>query len=89
MMVTEGVGRILNVLYLVLNNLLDIPVLYISGYIIANKEQYYHLLQDVRDNGSWEDWILYMLDAIEVTSLNTIQTVSIIKALMIKQKTSY
>ena len=80
------VGRILNVLYLVLNNLLDIPVLYISGYIISNKERYYHLLQDVRDNSNWEEWILFMLDAIEQTSLRTISTVSNIKELMLKQK---
>jgi len=54
-------GRIINILYLVNKNLLDIPVLYLSRYIIRKKSEYYRLLQDVRDTGNWENWILFML----------------------------
>lgn len=72
-------GRIINILYLVLNDLLDIPILYLSRYIIKNKAEYYHLLQDVRDNDSWEDWILFMLKAVEETSYSTISLVNTIK----------
>ena len=52
-------GRIINVLYLVLTGLLDIPVLYLSRYLVQNKDEYYRLLQYVRDTGEWENWILY------------------------------
>jgi Fic family protein len=72
-------GRIINILYLVLNDLLDIPILYLSRYIIRNKVKYYALLQGVRDNGDWEEWILYMLRAVEETSYDTIRLVNVIK----------
>lgn len=65
-------GRIINVLYLVLEDLLDIPVLYLSRYIVRNKSAYYHHLQKVRDDAAWEDWILFMLNAVEETSKQTI-----------------
>jgi len=65
-------GRIINVLYLVLEDLLDIPVLYLSRYIVRNKDRYYSLLQKVRDEAAWEDWILFMLNAVEETSKQTI-----------------
>lgn len=65
-------GRIINVLYLVQKGLLDIPVLYLSRYIVQSKTEYYRLLQEVRNFGNWEPWILYMLDAVEQTSLRTI-----------------
>jgi Fic family protein len=81
------VGRILNILYLILNDLLDIPVLYMSGYIIKTKSDYYRLFQEVRDDDKWEDWVLYMLDAVEQTSKRTIETVKDIRDLMLKQKT--
>jgi len=68
-------GRIINVLYLVLKDLLDIPVLYLSRYIVKNKAAYYSLLQKVRDEGAWEEWILFMLSAVEETSKQTIQIV--------------
>ena len=80
------VGRILNIIYLILNNLLDLPVLYLSGYIIKTKGEYYKLLQETRDSDSWERWVLYILDAVEKISINTIQTVKSIKSLMLKQK---
>ncbi len=58
-------GRIINILYLILKDLLDIPVLYLSRYIITHKADYYRLLQEVRTQDKWEEWILYMLDAVE------------------------
>ena len=79
-------GRIINILYLMLNDLLDIPILYLSRYIIQNKADYYRLLQEVRTEGKWEEWILYMLDGIEVTSLETIELINNIKELMDKAK---
>ncbi|PHS26755.1 MAG: addiction module protein [Methylophaga sp.] len=75
-------GRIINILYLVAQGLLDIPILYLSGYIIQTKQDYYRLLQDVRDSGSWQEWLIYILDGIEVTSRNTIRLVTDIKDLM-------
>ena len=65
-------GRIINVLYLVLKDLIDSPILYLSKYIIRNKTAYYRLLQEVRTIGSWEDWLLYILEGIEQTALETI-----------------
>ncbi|MYB88802.1 MAG: Fic family protein, partial [Proteobacteria bacterium] len=65
-------GRIINILYLVAKGLLDIPVLYLSRYIIRNKADYYRLLQATRDTGDWESWILYMLEGVELTSRQTI-----------------
>ena len=75
-------GRIINILYLVLQGLLDIPVLYLSRYIIRNKIDYYKVLQNVRDNDDWESMVLYLLKGVEVTSIQTIQLVSEIKDLM-------
>lgn len=64
-------GRIINLLYLVQTGLLTHPVLYLSKYIIENKDSYYNNLSGVSQRGSWKPWILYMLDAIEKTSINT------------------
>jgi Fic family protein len=80
-------GRIINILYLVLEDLLSIPILYLSRYIITNKAEYYRLLQSVRDTGEWEAWILYMLDAVEQTARETILLVEGIKTLMMDTKT--
>jgi len=79
-------GRIINILYLILNDLLDIPILYLSNYIIQHKSDYYRLLQEVRTKNSWEEWILYILDSVEKTSLETIDLVNNIKELMDKNK---
>lgn len=79
-------GRILNILYLLLNDLLDLPVLYLSRYIIRHKQDYYRLLQEVRDLGHWEAWILYMIDAIEQTAQSTVRQIFAIKGLMMEQK---
>ena len=61
-------GRILNILYLVQENLLNLPILYLSHYIIANKSQYYNGLLAVTREQAWEPWLLYMLDAVESTA---------------------
>lgn len=79
-------GRIINILYLVQEGLLSLPILYLSRYIIANKAEYYRLLQEVRDTGQWEAWILYILDAVEKTSQETIALVDGIKNLMMDYK---
>lgn len=79
-------GRILNILYLILKKLLDLPVLYLSRYIIRHKNRYYSLLQSVRDTGEWEEWILFMLDGIEQTSGESILLIGKIKNLMFDYK---
>jgi len=73
-------GRILNVLFLVKSGLLDIPVLYLSRYFIRDKDRYYRELQNVRTEGDWESWILYMLEAVESTARLTLSQVGAIKA---------
>lgn len=75
-------GRILNLLHLVLHGLLDLPVLYLSRYIVRHKADYYHHLQTVRDTGNWEAWVLYMLRAVEETSRQTLTQVQGIRDLM-------
>lgn len=77
-------GRIINILYLILKNILDIPVLYLSRYIITHKADYYRLLQEVRTEKNWEEWILYILEAVEQTSLETIDLINNISDLMLK-----
>ncbi len=74
-------GRILNVLYLILHGLLDSPVLYLSDYIIKNKADYYRLLQEVRTTDQWEEWIIFMLKAVEETSIQTINQIDAMKSL--------
>ena len=79
-------GRILNVLYLVKEGLLDIPVLYLSSHIVRTKADYYRLLQAVREEGRWEEWVLYMLDAVEQTATQGIATIQGIKAALLDYK---
>lgn len=79
-------GRIINVLYLVLNNLLEMPVLYLSRYIIENKADYYRLLNEVRTKNNWEEWILYILTAVQVTAEDSIILIKEIKALISEYK---
>ncbi|HQS23186.1 MAG TPA: Fic/DOC family N-terminal domain-containing protein [Sediminibacterium sp.] len=65
-------GRILNALYLVQQDLLIQPVLYLSSYIVKHKADYYQLLKSVTEKENWNDWIMYMLTAlIETTQLTT------------------
>jgi Fic family protein len=75
-------GRIINVLYLVLEKLLSAPVLYLSRYIIENKADYYRLLQEVRSKKGWSAWILYMLKAVEDTSRTTLLLIHEIRQAM-------
>jgi Fic family protein len=77
-------GRIINVLYLILNGLLENPILYLSAYIIDNKVDYYRLLQEVRTKNNWEGWVLYILKGIEQTANETIAQVKEISDLFIK-----
>ncbi|HEX4888180.1 MAG TPA: Fic family protein [Luteibaculaceae bacterium] len=79
-------GRIINILYLVKEGLLSLPILYLSRYINQNKADYYRLLQKVRDENAWEEWVMYMLNGIEQTSLQTIEVIQGIKTLMLKHK---
>ena len=79
-------GRILNLLHLVLHGLLDLPVLYLSRYIVQHKADYYLGLQTVRQNEAWETWVLYMLHAIEETSRDTLTKVHGIRDLMQQTK---
>jgi Fic family protein len=79
-------GRILNVLYLVQQGLLDIPILYLSRYLVRTKPEYYRLLQGVRDRTGWEDWTLYLLTAVEETARQTIVTVAQIQTAQLDYK---
>jgi Fic family protein len=75
-------GRIINILYLTLNGLLDLPVLYLSKYIIENKELYYQLLRNVSTENAWEPWIEYVLDGIETTAIYTQEKIINIRKLL-------
>ncbi len=75
-------GRIINTLFLVKRNLLEIPVLYLSKHIIEEKQRYYYLLRNVTEKKLWEPWILFMLDAIESTASFTRQRIQDIRSLM-------
>lgn len=79
-------GRIINILFLILQDLQNIPILYLSNYIIKNKADYYRLLQQVRDNDNWEEWILFMIKAVEKTSKETILLIIQVRQLMMKYK---
>lgn len=75
-------GRILNILFLILKDMLDFPVLYLSKYIIENKNDYYRLLRDVTKKSAWEQWILFMLEAVEQTSVHTMEKIIAIRKLL-------
>ncbi len=79
-------GRILNLLHLVLHGLLDLPVLYLSRYIVQHKADYYRGLQTVRESAAWESWVLYVLQAVEETSRETLTKVRGIRHLMQETK---
>ncbi|SDB92380.1 protein adenylyltransferase Fic [Acinetobacter boissieri] len=74
-------GRVLNVLYLMGENLLSLPILYLSRFIIQNKAKYYELLLNVTKDGDWQSWILFILQAIKVTSEWTLAKINGIKQL--------
>ena len=71
-------GRILNVLFLCKERLLDLPVLYLSKYILDFKNEYYRLLREVTEQGNWQEWILYMLEGVKQTSVLTLSKVNAI-----------
>lgn len=75
-------GRIINLLYLIEQGLLDTPILYLSGYIIKNKSEYYRKLLQVTTNGAWIEWVLYFLDGIFETSKWTMSRIFAIQELM-------
>jgi Fic family protein len=77
-------GRIVNMLYLVQRGVLDLPVLYLSREIIERKAEYYRLLQEVRTRDSWEEWILFMLGAVDRSSHHTLRLIVSIKDLLEK-----
>jgi Fic family protein len=79
-------GRIINILYLIQKQLLDLPVLYLSRYIIQNKSDYYRLLQEVRESKEWEEWILYIMKGVEQTAQESIILIRAIKELMQQYK---
>lgn len=79
-------GRILNILYLVSRGLLDIPVLYLSRYIIENKSEYYRLLKEVTNDGIFENWVLFILKAVKETADWTYKKVHAIYDLMNKTR---
>ena len=79
-------GRIINVLYLVKSGLLDLPILYLSRYIVRTKPEYYRLLQSVRETEAWESWVLYILQGIEETARETIAFIEAIKTLVFSAK---
>jgi len=79
-------GRILNILYLVKNDLLDLPILYLSRYIVRSKGEYYRLLQEAREKNNWQDWVSYIIEGIEVTARETIEFVNQIRELIMQTK---
>ena len=83
-------GRIVNILFLVINGLLDLPILYLSRFITHNKSEYYRLLQSIRDSNGlaedWEQWVIFILKGIEETSRETTKLVKDISQLMNEYK---
>lgn len=77
-------GRIINVLYLVYKELLDLPILYLSAYIIKNKTKYYRLLQSVSEKSTWNEWIEYILKGIEQTATASVDMIKSIDQAMQK-----
>jgi Fic family protein len=79
-------GRIINILYLILEKLQSLPILYLSNYIIKHKPDYYRLLQKIRNENLWEEWLLFIIKGIEQTAKETIELIIKIKELMLDYK---
>lgn len=79
-------GRIINILFLVDKGLLDTPILFLSHYILRTRSTYYARLRSVTEQGAWIDWVMYMLEAIETTALETQQRVTGINTAMEKAR---
>ncbi|MDC9714580.1 MAG: Fic family protein [Gammaproteobacteria bacterium] len=80
------VGRIINIIYLMQQGLLDMPVLYLSRYINHNKDDYYRLLQSVRNDSTWQEWVVFMLKAVAKTAENALALINAIKILQQEYK---
>lgn len=79
-------GRILNILYLIQSELLSLPILYLSRFILENRNDYYNLLRNVTERGEWENWILYMLKAVTITASWTTKKIASIRAQIISTR---
>lgn len=79
-------GRIINILYLVLTRLLDVPILYLSRYINQTRPEYYAGLQAVRKSNAWEAWVIYMLRGVSLTAQHTTTLIEKIRDLLLEQK---
>ncbi|EBF2651879.1 Fic family protein [Salmonella enterica subsp. enterica serovar Infantis] len=75
-------GRILNILYLIQSELLSLPILYLSRFILERRADYYALLRDVTVRQAWEEWVLFMLEGVASTAACTIQKLAQVRALM-------
>ena len=69
-------GRILNILYLILNDLLETPILFLSNYIIKNKSEYYRLFEEIRNTNNFENWIVFFLRGVKVVANDTIDVIN-------------
>jgi len=79
-------GRIINILCLIMDGLLENPVLFLSGYITDNKSDYYKLIQEVRTKQNWENWVLFILKGIELTANETMDQIKTISKLLDQTK---
>ena len=79
-------GRIINILCLMKDGLLDMPILYLSRYISQTKSEYYQGLQSVRNDGEWQQWLLYMLKGVAITAKHTTRLVGDIRVLLQEYK---
>ena len=77
-------GRVLNLLFLIEKELLKLPVLYLSGFIIRHKADYYSLLLKVTTDQAWEEWVLFMLRAVHETARWTTSKITAIRDLLDK-----
>lgn len=75
-------GRVINILYLIEAGLLNLPILYLSRYIVQNKQDYYRLLTAVTSDETWEEWILYMLKALESSAIWTTNKIAAVRELV-------
>ena len=74
-------GRVLNSLFFISQDLLTLPILYLSRYIIQHKSDYYRLLLEVTRNSAWEEWVLFMLKGVQETSIWTVAKIAAIRKL--------
>ncbi|MBT0727451.1 Fic family protein [Rosenbergiella australiborealis] len=75
-------GRIINILFLIDKGLLSLPILYLSRFIVENKDDYYRLLRGVTEQSEWEDWVLFMVKAVEETSVWTMNKIQAVRKLI-------